>query len=541
MKRFLTACEGYVLVLSLLILPVFLGFGLIIVDIGRGNNAHADLQAAADSVALAGARELDGNIGAIARARAAMAQIDNSVSMLAHGGADMHIALRYANVPGNEYTVVFLTDIPTNDTTPIDSAWLTNNQTTDDALAEYVYVAVQSRNLDSFFFNPANLLPQSVPVGAVAVAQYLAAVCNIAPLYICNPFENDPGYTSDTLVQRFNEGALHGRLVRLHPKGNGTHQPGNFGFLQVEGASGNTSASANAIRQIFAGRRNPTCYRAGQVTTKPGAATSIRQGINTRFDIYEGPFNNWENDPSSNQYSFTISPGQSVRKGYTYTGNNSCNASLETSGTYLGFPDNDTMLSSTQGIPGAVIGATDDWAYENYLIATYGATNANLIMNGPDSLVPSFAGRDPSRYDIYRYEIEDPQNLNLAGYGGSGGNALSEVGNPICGASQNPDPIVPIPDPDPRLTYAAIIDCDSPASQAQGGGVNDYIVNAYAEIFLTRPMEGNSGPSTNVTDVGGNTVQFGDGTIDVEIVDVTGSGSNGVLETFIREESILVR
>lgn len=540
MKKFLNACEGYILVLSLLILPIFMGFGLVIVDIGRGNNAHADLQAAADAVALAGARELDGNAGAIARARVAMAQIDNSVSMLAHGGSDMHIWLRYANTPSNEYTVVFLTDIPANDTTPITTSWLNNYQTTSDAAAEFVYVAVQSRNLDAFFFNPANMLPQSVPVGAVAVAQYLAAVCNIAPLYICNPFENEPGYTSDLLVQRYNEGALHGRLVRLHPKGNTTHEPGNFGFLQVEGANGNTSASADAIRDIFAGRRNPTCYRAGQVTTKPGAATSIRQGINTRFDVYDGPFNNWQNDPTHNNYQFTIAPSESVRKGYSYTGQ-ACNASLDLSGTYMGFPDNDTMIvpGGTTGIPGAALGTNDSWALNNYLDANYGLANRNAI-DAAGGITPSFAGRVPSRYDVYRYEIDDPLSLGLAGYDT---NTLTEEGNPICGAGKSYPIVPPAPtEPDPRLTYAAIIDCNSPASQAQGGGVNDYIVNAYAEIFLTRPMEGNGGgATTTVQDLGGNTLSFGDGTIDIEIVDVTGSGSNGVLQTFIREEAILVR
>ncbi|MFY0666073.1 MAG: Tad domain-containing protein [Natronospirillum sp.] len=539
MRRFLTACEGYIIALSLLMLPVFLGFGLIIIDVGRGNNAHADLQAAVDSVALAGARELDGNTGAIARARAAMTQIDNSVSMLAHGGTDMHIWLRYANAPGNEYNAVFLTDIPADDTTPIDSAWLSANQTTDDAAAEFLYVSVQSRNLDSFFFNPADMLPQSVPIGAVAVAQYVAAVCNIAPLYMCNPFETEPGHTSDTLVQRYNEGALHGRLARLHPKGNNTHEPGNFGFLQVEGANGNTSASANAIRQIFAGRRNPTCYRAGEVTTKPGAAVSIAQGINTRFDIYDGPFNNWQNDPTRNNYQFTIAPGESVRKGYSYNGNNSCNASLDdTGGNFVGFPDNDTMIipGGSTGIPGAALGTNDEWAWEAYVNATYSAANAASIIA---NIVPSFPGRDPSRYDIYRYEIDDPLGLGLAD---DDGNGLGEEGNPICGASQNPFPIVPTTDPDPRLSYAAIIDCNSPAAQVQGGGVNDYIVNAYAQIFLTRPMEGNGGgPGSNLTDLGGNTVAFGDATIDVEIVDVTGSGNNGVLQTFIREEAILVR
>ena len=71
MKLFWRDESGYVLVFSLIALPALLALGLIIVDVGRGNNAHSDLQAAADAVALAGGRELDGGADAIERVAAA--------------------------------------------------------------------------------------------------------------------------------------------------------------------------------------------------------------------------------------------------------------------------------------------------------------------------------------------------------------------------------------------------------------------------------------------------------------------------------------
>ena len=43
MKRLFRSEKGYVLVFSILVLPVFVGFGLLIIDAGRGNNAHGDL------------------------------------------------------------------------------------------------------------------------------------------------------------------------------------------------------------------------------------------------------------------------------------------------------------------------------------------------------------------------------------------------------------------------------------------------------------------------------------------------------------------
>ena len=536
MRRILPDQDGYILVLGLILIPIFLGFGLLIIDIGRGNNAHSDLAAAADSVALAGARELDGSPDAIARAKDAMELIENNVSMLSRDASEPSISLVYLDEVGNEFTVVFLDDIPASDDTPIDAAWFSTHATTDSTEAEFVYVRVQSRNLDTVFLNPANLLRDSVPVAAIAVAKSQSAACDVTPLYICNPFEYEGNtYVGDQLQQRFEAGDLHGRLIRLHPKGNETHAPGNFGFLQVEGASGNTSASANVIRDIFAGDRNPTCYKAGEVTTKPGAATSIAQGINVRFDIFDGPFNNFNPDGPN---GFPISPALNVRKGYKpiVTGNGNgngngnggqCNVELSedwvADGVY-GFGENTDMAPPGQGVAGAWIGS-HNWPIEEYLVGVHGvdAVNSMDIFSEFRGLwgASDYAAQMPSRYDVYRHEIVTKRNgTELYKSGTAGG----ESGAALCGPSKNPNAIDPT-DPtttggaDRRIVFAAIIDC---GTAGDGGGVNTYTVNSYASIFLTRPIEGN-------------------GTIDVEIVDISGHGGNGTLETFIREEAILVR
>ena len=575
LKTFREEENGYVLVLSLILLPVFLGFGLLIIDVGRGNNAHADLSAAADAVALAGARELDGTAGAIARAHSAMAQLTNNVSMLARQGADMEIELVYENTAGNEFRAVFLrgipgstprgasSAIPGNDTTPIDGAFLTTWGTTDDALAEYVYVYAQSRNLETAFFNPANFLPSSVPVSATAVAKSVSAVCDFTPLYICNPFEATLGYSGPGLVARWAAGDLHGRLLRLHPKGNGTHTPGNFGFLQVEGDNGNTSASASALRSVFAGRRPGSCFEAGQVTTKPGAAVSIAQGINTKFDIFAGPYNNY---PSGQSLGFSIAPAVNVRKGYIprpqgNSGNyNDCSIVDESDDHFLdtsmplvwngpddtidgpmGLPDNAVMeivSTSVNGtaVPGAIVGR-DDWPIDLYFQRNYGVT-WNSVMdpvadNSFSGILSSSPGANvPSRYDVYRWEIDNNYHQRRSVTGG-------ESGQPNCQG------VAPRVDPDPRLIYAAIIDCQDPNSIAQGGGINVYNVSSYAELFMTRPMgkngNGNNASTTTYVGIDGSTVETSDATIDVEIVRVTGAGASGVLENFVRNESILVR
>ena len=559
MKRLFRSEKGYVLVFSILVLPVFVGFGLLIIDAGRGNNAHGDLQAAADSVALAGARELDGGYNAIARAKVAMGRVQNTVGMLSPNGGSAD-RLTYQDATGNEYSVVFLTDIPASDATPIDATWVAANQTTDDAYAQYVYVRGQSRDLQTTFFNPVTFLTDSVPIAAVAVAKSVSAACDITPLYICNPFEYDSNgnYVGDQLQQEFNAGSFHGRMIRLHPPGSQTEAPGNFGFLRVD------KPGAKTLNDYFAGALNPTCYSSERVQTQTGAVTSLQQGINTRFDIYEGSY--------GNASGFQPKPAENVRKGAMpkSPGNGNGNGAVDhcvktnapngnaphvslgddhvfdiaagvwdyngTDDHAYGFPDNNTMIPPERGGLGASIGGSSAWNINRYFQVNYGADTSASAPNAtaphPDNVASSFPSLTPSRYDVYRAEIENDWHLLQApsGTDANGDPYHGEYGSAQCGASMNPARTADAttgsdPAEDRRIIMGAVIDCGEQASQ--GGGTNSYAVNSYVSMFMTRPVfPYRSG---------------GDLTIDVEIVDVTGPGGNGTLDEYIRAEAILVR
>lgn len=512
MKRFWADERGYVLVLVLIFMPVFIVIGLLVIDIARGNNAHSDHYAAADALALAGARELDGGADSIDRAKAAMANLSNSVSYLGLSGADVNIDLVYEDVAGNTFTVIFLTTIPDSDDEPIDQAFVDANATTDGAAAEYVYVRSRARNLGTFFFNPLTSLRGDVPIAASAVATHRSAACDVTPLFICNPFESQ----GLDLQAAFAAGQLHGRLIKLHPKGGDTALPGNFGFLQVRGANDTSNASANTIRAIFAGNHNPTCYDSRTVTTKPGAATSIAQGLNVRFDIYAGPFSN-----SRSAYP----PAVNVRKGFVRkaTGpNNACNVELTTDLNWaMPFPSNATMSPPGGGVPGAFIGS-GNWDIDRYWLVNYQSTLTQAQKDDMNSfpIAQAPGANGPSRYDVYRYEIENDLMSHLSTGNGSG--QKRESGLPGCALSAS-NPPTPVDDPDRRLMFAAIVDCIANG----GNGVTTFPVNSYASIFLVSPMQ--HSPST------------GDGTIDIEITDITGFGGNGTLDLFVRDEAILVR
>ena len=551
-KRFFCLEDGYVLLFAILILPVFAGFGLLIIDIGRGNNAHADLQSAADAVALAGAAELDGGTDSIDRAKEAMAIIENSVNML-QPVSEAPLSLVYEDVDGNEFIVVFLSDIPDDDTIPITNQWLIDNQTANGTEAEFIYVRAQSDDLISTFFNPANLLRESVPIVAFAVAKTVSAACDIPPIYICNPFEFDEG--DNPLQQRFSEGDFHGRMIRLHAPGSSTQSPGNFGFLRIAGSNG-----AKTINDYFAGAENATCYSSETVETQPGSANAISQGINTRFDIYEGPYGN------SGGGGFVPQPSENVRMGKIVGlkgqnvnecvgGGNGASFGddhIMDMGTGLfdnngqndiayGFPDNAKMIPANGANSlGAAIGSDSEWDIDTYFRRNYdydpGAEGVDLLdedgqkVPHPSNVTSAFSDLNlpPSRYDVHLAEIANDWNLErsptISGYPPDSG----ESGEPMCGLGSNPTrPPVETgvnPASERRLIVGAIIDC---GSQEAMNGQSTLTVNSYGSFFMTRPM---------ISYYPGY-----DATIDIEVVDITGFGGNGTLDEFIRAEAILVR
>jgi hypothetical protein len=420
-RKFWKRQEGYILVLMLLCMPVFGGLALLVVDVSRGNNAQSDLYAAADSLALAGAWELDGGNDAIIRAKQAMSEIRNTVSLLEPAGAGTYIRLRFEDSPDDEYTVIFLTDIPDSDDEPITQAFINANATNVGSEAKYVLVEARSRDLVTVFFNPVSLFRQQVPIGAVAVATKISAACNVTPLYICNPFEltqaelaNRGTTNQDFLKQQFLAGAFHGRLISLHPKGSDTEAPGNFDFLQViDPKTGKQSGSAAVLRETFAGDFNPTCYDSGEVTTSTGAMQSIRAGLNIRFDMYEAPYN-------SPKDKVDYPAAANTRKGWVPDAGDACDpervvlsqirdpatgayAPLDADGVAIspypavGYLENATMAPpGTQtdfggGVTGLVVGTdgaavgSGNWDFQAYWDFTYGnlpdSTEAALLYN----------------------------------------------------------------------------------------------------------------------------------------------------------------
>lgn len=521
MGRFFRNESGYALALTLIMLPAFMGLALLIIDLGRGNNAHSDHAAAADALALAGARELDGGVDAIVRAKAAMEEITNSVSFLGIVGDDVHIDLAYSAETGGDFRVEFLTDIPASDDMPLDPATFIapENHDTGGANARYVYVYSEARPLHSFFVRAlVNFIPsladedKDVRVGASAVATYRTGVCETVPMFICNPYEDyEISGTGPDLQTAFAEGDLHGRLFRLIPQsGKESAFPGNFGFLTIPEAG----PGASSLREYLAGRQLASCLTEVDVETEPGNMSSLAAGLNTRFDMYDS---NFKNDAD------LYPPAANVRKGYfgeTATDpRDVCDASPQPGFPFPAYPTGsvDTELLSA----GAAI-YRQDWDFSSYWTENHDTALSASAFEG----MSSFSGLSPSRYDVYRYEIEENDGDYLDEKGtwpvtqGKKTTTLVERGRPSCYLNNDGDEADISTDrvDDRRVLAVALVDCQA---QAEGTAGRDTLrIKAHARIFLASPMDDH---------------------IDIEIIDIDGPGGNGTLDAFVRDEAVLVR
>ena len=483
---------AYVVVLTMIAMPLLLGFALLVIDVARGNNLHTDLQNDVDALALAGARELDGGTDAITRANDAIATMVKNQARFSDGGGVI--------IDASQVSVTYLDAIPASDDDPIDSDWITNHGTTDGTVAAYVMVRSNVRSMTSLFPIPVGFNKDTVNFQAEAVATYDVSACDVTPLFICNPFEND-GSGLD-FEQSFAAGKTYSRVFTLTFNGGTSIGPGNFGWLQVADPGG------DALRDALASGKPGVCYSQNGLTTKTGGTIGpAEQGVNVRLGIYAGAMRN--NDVNNR-------PALNIRKGAKDPNKTSSCGSYEEvtdQTTAMALPSASLATGNTysaQTLPGGTLSG-DNWDLAKY----WSINHPGVALPSPFPRVTdpmhSTTGK-PSRYDVYRYEIDN--NL-ISGASNTAPNG--ETGTNACykgtGVSDSPDR---------RLVFAAVVNC---ASTSFTGQTTFTKPAAFVSMFLTKPMIASGSTKT----------------LSAEIVDVTGNSGNGTLETFLREESFLVR
>jgi Flp pilus assembly protein TadG len=314
-RRFITGLwndtRGIILPYAALLLTVFIGLSALALDTGRQLSLQTQMQAAADAMAIAGARELDQRDGSRARAAQAMA------NLVSNGLTGMG-----SNSPVAVPTPVFFSSLLAA------STGFGGTAATGDRDALFVAVTVAPKTVPAIF----SVFSPTISAGAQAIAGHTAdQACGIAPVFICNPYEQS-GDSDLQATQRlvanldpkdpaFNIANLR-KLIRW--KADNTNSPGHFGWLQPTDTNCNSTTCLNkTMAYDTKAALSGSCFTTAGVRMATGNKP-IGSSMNDRFDIYSG------NGPSA-----LFSPAINVRKGFTLTsGTNWCSNKL-TAGDYL--------------------------------------------------------------------------------------------------------------------------------------------------------------------------------------------------------------
>ncbi len=214
------------------------------------------------------------------------------------------------------------------------------------------------------------------------------------------------------------------------------------------------------------------------------------------FDIFEGPFKN-----QTDKYA----PAENVRKGFEPKNAKNPKACDTQPATDTSKFRQMTPDLSYPGLGGRL--GDGMWDYDGY-VAANGLTEELAVFEDADGEAYSNAN-PPSRYDLYRYEL-DNDLVDQASLGG-------ETGAPTCSTLP--------PKPDRRLIYGALINCNEHSADMNGQSGDPIPAEGFASFFLTEPVDQ---ARTN-------------GDIMAEIVDIDGEQGRGTMLDFARDEVQLYR
>ncbi len=447
--------RGVILPYVTLMLVVVVGVAVLALDGARFMSLQTQLQNGADALALAGAAELDRLPDSEARAVNAINHLLTNSTLF---GSDTDRNVQVA-------AISFYSRLPPSDASPIATGTLAGSPIN----ARFVSVTVRPVTLRTIF--PAALFGGSnaVTTGASAVAGFDQVVCQITPLYVCNPYEM-PGMAYEQATEALQSAATNpaalNRLIRLreYPGGDAQYVAGDYGFL----ASPTIGNSVSAVINATAVARPPACFVQNGVNLRPGFLISAREAFNVRFDIYEGAM-------GGNRGDANYRPSANVRKGFVGgrggADGGSCSAQAAT-GWPIGSPPNQATglpLDRTWPYLDGRMG-NGDWDFETYWQVNHGADGRPTpVINGS----PASHSSPPSRYSVYRHEI-DQGYMSDRSPGG-------ETGAPACYGGGVLSDV-----PDRRVLYAAIVNCQSMG--LVGEGLTNVPVAAFGKFFLTLPL-----------------------------------------------------
>lgn len=514
-------------------LTALIAAGGIAFDYSRLASMDTELQQAADQAALAGATQLDGQNGATNRAVAAAQSLLVNKTVFSNDscstGTTIETGVTDSSCGSSTVRITFYS-------TKADAEAGTNGYPASgaaDVTAKFIGVDVVGRQA-VYALTPIVAAFSSPTINANAVAGLGSAICKVPPVMICNPEEP----TGNTNVDYpFDADSYKGDGIRL--VGDGSYQPGNWGFLQTGFGSG-----ANALLKALGYNSPPgDCIPETGVTTQTGVDASVMDGINTRFDVNA-------NGNSCPGGDVNCSPSLNVRKDLVrgnqcgITGNgwqmNASNSTNFQSRNYrptsaavlpstvtpeaMGYPrDLCAAWSENGNCTGSSNGRIGDgqWDINAYWRSTYGTNYAGEVSAATYGSQPQGY---PTRYQVYQWETDNYATKLLPKAMSTGGNTAYP--RPVAGmclaTSTSPYGIVPGDDVvDRRRISAAVLNCQ--ALNIQGHETDEPVLK-WVDMFLVEPSYSRT---TCTTGSGCNTKYTDKTDIYAEIIGVTPSGKNG--------------
>ena len=490
-RQLLGNANGAVAPTVALSLFALLGAGGLAFDYARLAAMETEMQNAADQAALAAASQLDGTANSRARATAAASQLVANSTLFANEKAD-----RSLPVLGVAFCSAYNDDLPTN----LSASWQTPTGctvATGDADAKIAVVTIAARQAEYALtavvgaFGSGNVTTQ-------AAAHVGSAICKTPPVMICNPDE-----PVGNLNEMLDFNPPRGTGLRL-VTGSAT-APGNFGWLEA-GLGNGTQALAGEL-----GYNVPLgpCQATSTVTTKTGMDAAVLNAFNTRFDVYAPG-----NTTCPAQGGGTCSPSVNTRKDLVCDSNsetackNNANwqpviydpywdsdedgdqelAPLPTDGSLdpaiMGYP-HDVCHSSLRSRHTCDIKGSAVWDVNAYFRVNYGLDEDGW--RDLEDLPNTAAGKIPSRYDVYKWEITNKdgtgtRGINFSQVSSGSLRAHSIPATGVAGVAESTAP--PYSQPDRRVIAAAVLNCR--ALDVKGKTVN-VPVPAWLKVFLVEP------------------------------------------------------
>lgn len=460
--RFVREDRGAIAPLVAVALGGLLAVGAVAWDLSRGFALRAELEAAADAAALAGATQLDGTTGAVGRATsAAQGSLVQNAQRLGNTG-ESNVAVAGADIS-------FLQDLSAR------TAY------TSDGNANFIQINLSPRTLTPIFGAFARVT--SMNVRAHAVAGYGSALCKVPPMMVCNPDETQT-------INVF--GAQAGKGIVLNGKGGGgSFAPGNFGYLQV-------GANLSALQQAM-GRSPPLSECFGdEVETRTGDPTSILDWYNMRFDIYA---NNTvlalKNDPFYAPAANTVT-GLHENSGGSASVCKPANTGTVYDGSATGvvamaLPRDKCAYSNWVGAKcdgGANALGNGDWDRATYFSVNHGYTGALTTAPFTGDAWSSFYDYPgvspkptyPTRYQVYLWETANLSNNLLWGSSPKKNPAVNTASGNGDWATRQCSTATPVAGvPDRRTMSVIVLNC----SQIQNN--KPATVVGAVDLFLTEP------------------------------------------------------